>query len=221
MAGLRPPQGDIGIARVRVGAIVALLGFGFMSYAGLPQYGIQLTAGSELVTEWVPIEGEGIVDETRWSALPDARTTFEVTVPDEEGGEVQTRVYGLDGAAIEESTLTSETRAMFEEFREHIEHWVELDERFIAPTASLTIEPWIYATDADGNLLQDVVQIKRASVNLVWSATEVDENGEVTVLTNKQGEPEQSRLQQVDYLNRDSHHDRLEDNASAPRQASE
>ena len=203
------------------GAIIALLGFGFMSYAGLPQYGIQQTAGSELVTEWVPIEGEGIVDETRWSALPDVRTTFEVTVPDAEGGEVQTRVYGMDETPIDESTLTNETRAMFEEFREHIEHWVELDERFIAPTASLTIEPWVYASDEDGNVLQEVIQIKRATVNLVWSATEVDENGEVTVLTNQQGEPEQSRLQQVDYLNRDSHHDRLEDNASAPRQASE
>ncbi|HZG68279.1 MAG TPA: cytochrome bc complex cytochrome b subunit, partial [Herpetosiphonaceae bacterium] len=78
--------------------IGALLGMGFLSYAGLPQYGIQQTAGSEITTEWVPIEGEGIVDETHWSALPDIRTVFEVTV--REGAPTESRIYGLDEQQI-------------------------------------------------------------------------------------------------------------------------
>src|SRR3712207_7581265 len=43
-----------------IGATIALLGMGYLSVAGLPGYGIQQTAGSELTTEYVPVEGEGI-----------------------------------------------------------------------------------------------------------------------------------------------------------------
>jgi ubiquinol-cytochrome c reductase cytochrome b subunit len=205
------------------GAILALIGFGFLSYAGLPQYGIQLTAGSEIVTEWVPIEGEGIVDETHWSALPAVRTTYEVTVPEGEGGSVRSRIYGLGGVAIDEATLTPEARALFEEFRHTIEAWARRDERFIAPTGSLTIEPWVYMTDNDGNIVeadgQPVLMIKRATVNLEWNATEVDEAGNVTVIVNQEGEPERSRLQQTDYLHRDAHHDQLDVHAASPQPA--
>jgi quinol-cytochrome oxidoreductase complex cytochrome b subunit len=204
------------------GAVLALIGMGFLSYAGLPQYGIQLTAGSEITTEWVPIEGEGIVDETHWSALPDTRTVFEVTV--REGAPTESRIYGLDGQQIDEASLTPETRAMFEEFRHHVEEWTEKDERFIDPVAALTIEPWVYVTDEEGNLVEvdgrPAVKIKKATVNLAWTATEVTENGEIEPILNQQGQAEISRLQQSDYLDRDAHHDRLEDDASSPRQAS-
>ena len=206
------------------GAIIALLGFGFMTYAGLPQYGIQLTAGSEITTEWVPIEGEGIVDETDWSKLPETRTTFEVTLPEGEGAQPQTRIYGLDGANIDPNTLTPETRHLFEEFTVTIQEWAERDPRFRAPVGALTIEPWTYATDDDGNVEQidgrPVVEVKRASVNLEWNATEVQPDGTIQVLTNAAGEPEKSQMQQTDYLHRDSHENQLEDTASEPRQAS-
>jgi hypothetical protein len=41
----------------------------------------------------------------------------------------------------------------------------------------------------------------------------------VKVLLDKQGQPEKSRLQASDYLDRDSHESRLETDASAPRSA--
>lgn len=206
------------------GVVATLLGLGFLSYAGLPQYGIQQTAGSELVTEYVPIEGEGIVDEVRWSALPETRTTFEVVVRNP-NTEPETRIYGLDGAAIDPNSLSEETRHLFEEFEMDIVAWTKRDNRFIAPTAALTIEPWVYVTNEEtGEVVQvngaPAVKIKRATVNLAWTATEVDETGTPVPLTDQQGQVQLSRLQQTDYLDRASHDDQLEENASEPRQAS-
>lgn len=205
------------------GAVLGLVGMGFLSYAGLPGYGIQQTAGSEITTEWVPIEGEGIVDETNWAQLPNIRTVYEVTV--RKGAETTERVYGMNEQPIDEATLTPETRKMFEEFRHTIQLWNAKDARFIDPVAALTIEPWIYETDADGNVVQidghPAVMIKKATVNLTWTATEVNaQTNAITPLLDKQGQTQKSRLQQSDYLNRDSHHDRLNEDASAPRQAS-
>ena len=205
------------------GTLISLLGLGFISYAGMPQYGIQQTAGSEITQEWVPIEGEGIVDETDWSKLPDTRTTFEVSVPVGQGAEPQRRIYGLDGQAIDPNSLTPETLHMFEEFEASVVKWSRLDPRFIQPVGALTIEPWVYEFVEDGSLLQEnggpAVAVKRATVNLSWNATEFDEAGNIIELKNQQGDPEISRLQQTDYLHRDSHENRLEDVATEPREA--
>ena len=206
-------------------AVIVLLSFGFMTYAGMPTYGIQQTAGSEITTEWVPVEGEGVVDEVRWSALPEARTTYEVSIPSE-GAEPQEVVRGANGQALDPNSLTPETRAMFEEFKETIVRWAERDRRFLNPTGALTIEPWQFLTGADGNVVlldgQPAVSVKRATVNLIWTATEEDPNtGVVTPLVNENGQVELSRLQASDYLHRDSHEDQLEENASAPRETSQ
>lgn len=205
------------------GAVLGLVGMGFLSYAGLPGYGIQQTAGSEITTEWVPIEGEGIVDETNWAELPNVRTVYEVTV--RKGSPTTERIYGMNDQPIDEASLTPETRAMFEEFRHTIELWNGKDNRFIDPVAALTIEPWIYVTDADGNVVQadgqPAVMIKKATVNLTWTATEVNaQTNAITPLLDQKGQTQLSRLQQSDFLNRDSHHDRLAEDASAPGQAS-
>jgi len=194
------------------GACIGLIGMGFLSYAGLPGYGIQQTAGSEITTEWVPIEGEGIVDETAWAALPDVRTVYEVTI--RAGAPTTTRIYGMNGQSIDEATLTPETRAMYEEFRATIEKWNKKDARFIDPVAALTIEPWLYETDADGNIVQvdgkPATKLKKATVNLAWTATEVDpQTGAITPLLDKQGQVQLSKLQQSDFLDRDSHDDRI------------
>jgi quinol-cytochrome oxidoreductase complex cytochrome b subunit len=206
------------------GLVITLLGFSFLTWAGLPQYGIQQTAGSELVTEYVPIEGEGIVDHVDWSRLPETYTTFEVAVADPNGPPL-TRVIGLNGEAIDPNTLTPETRYLFDEFAQDVAEWTRKDSRFIAPVGQLTIEPWTYLFRDDeivnGENGQPAIAIKRATVDLIWNATEVTEEGEISVLTDDQGQPEKSRLRQVDYLHRDSHENRLEDEASAPRQANQ
>src|SRR3712207_6787543 len=82
-----------------IGATIALLGMGYLSVAGLPGYGIQQTAGSELTTEYVPVEGEGIVDHVAWDKLPDERTTCEVVVTDVNAAP-QTRIYGMGNKPI-------------------------------------------------------------------------------------------------------------------------
>ncbi|MDQ5852082.1 MAG: cytochrome bc complex cytochrome b subunit [Chloroflexota bacterium] len=205
------------------GALITVLGFGFMTYAGLPEFGIQQTAANEIPQEWVPVEGEGVVDHADWAALPDTRTVFEVTIPGA-GAEPQTRIYGMNEQPIDPNTLTPETRRLFEEFEETMVHWARIDPRFIAPVGSLTIEPWVYATDDQGNLIQvagqPAVKVKRATVNLTWTATEVDPaDGTIRELRNPQGAIEQSRLQASDYLDRNAHENRLEDTASGQREA--
>lgn len=205
------------------GAVIALIGMSFLTVAGLPTYGIQQTAGSELTTEYVPVEGEGVVDLVNWSRLPDERTTCEVSVADATS-RPQTRMYGMNNKPIDPQSLSAEMRKLCDRFAQDVAAWTRKDPRFISPVAALTIEPWTYVFDEQNNkpVVLDgkpAVKIKRATVNLNWSATEIDSAGNLKVLLNKQGQPEKSRLQLSDYLDRDSHDNRLESDASAPRSA--
>ncbi len=181
---------------------IAILGFGFLTYAGSPFYGIQQTAGSEITTDFVPIEGEGIIDMTAWDKLPDTRTVFEVSIASP-GAAPSTRISG-------QTNVAPETQQLYDRFTADVVHWSQTDRRFIAPlVGQLTIEPWLYETDDKGQIRQvngqPAVKIKRATVNLTWTASEVDKLGNPKPLTDKQGKLQQSRLQQSDYLDRDSH----------------
>lgn len=205
--------------------IIAMVFFGFVTYAGLPEYGIQQSGSQEILTEFVPIEGEGIVDHTSWSALPNTPVVYEVVAQNGtvDGG----TITDLNGNVIDANTLSEETRHLFEEFRGAVQHWVEVDPRFLNPTAKLSIEPWTFVTDTEGQVVnaadgQPAVAIKRATVVLDFNSTEVDATtGEVRALSNQDGTPQISTSQQSDFLHRDSHEDRLEENASAPREASQ
>lgn len=205
--------------------IIAMVFFGFVTYAGLPEYGIQQSGSQEILTEFVPIEGEGIVDEVPWSALPNTPVVYEVKA---QNGTVDSGVItDLNGNPIDPNTLTEETRHLFEEFRGAVSHWVQVDPRFLNPSAKLSIEPWTYVTNTDGQVVnaadgQPAVAIKKASVVLNFQSTEVQEgNPNPVPLTNEDGTPQISTSQQADFLHRDSHEDQLEENASAPREASQ
>ncbi len=207
--------------------VMALLYFGYVSYAGLPEYGIQQTGSQEILTEFVPIEGEGIVDHVPWSELPSTAVVYQVQST--EGTHPLETLTDVNGNPVPMESMTAETQHLFVEFREAVEHWVEIDERFRNPTATLAIEPWTYLQREEGGETQVVtgqdgqpeLAIKRATVTLVFEATEVDENGNVVSRQTATGEQEYSRTQQSDFLHRDSHHDRLEENASSPREASQ
>lgn len=205
--------------------IIAMVFFGFVTYAGLPEYGIQQSGSQEILTEFVPIEGEGIVDHVPWSALPNTAVVYEVKA--QNGTTDSGTIYDLNGNTVDANTLTEETRHLFDEFREAVQHWVEVDRRFLNPTAKLSIEPWTYVTNEDGQVVnasdgQPAVAIKRATVVLDFQSTEVQEgNPNPVPLTNEDGTPQISSSQQSDFLHRDSHEDRLEENASAPREASQ
>jgi quinol-cytochrome oxidoreductase complex cytochrome b subunit len=112
------------------GLVVALIALGFLTYAGLAEYGIQETATSELVFEWVPGEGEGKVDHVPFDALPRSIVTYDTAA----GG----------FTAGSEADLTPQVKELFEEFRQDVERWRELDEPFreAGGSASLTIAPW-------------------------------------------------------------------------------
>lgn len=205
--------------------VLALIFFGYVSYAGWPTYAIQQTGSQELLTDFVPIEGEGIVDHTPWSALPNTPVVFQVKAT--EGGDPTTTVTDSNGNPVPLESLSAETRHLFDEFREEVQHWVEIDNRFRNPTATLAIEPWTYLQREEGGEMKDVlgpngqpeIAIKKATVTLVFESTEVDEQGNVKTRMTANGQPEYSRSQQADFLHRDSHHDNLEENASAPRDA--
>lgn len=205
--------------------IIAMVFFGFVTYAGLPEYGIQQSGSQEILTEFVPIEGEGIVDHVPWSALPNTPVVYEVKA---QNGTVDDGVItDLNGNVIDPNTLTGETRHLFEEFREAVQHWVSVDRRFLNPTAKLSIEPWTYVTNSDGQVVnaadgQPAVAIKKATVVLDFQSTEVEEgNPDPIPLTNEDGTPQISTSEQADFLHRDSHENQLEENASAPREASQ
>jgi quinol-cytochrome oxidoreductase complex cytochrome b subunit len=209
------------------GGVLFLVYFGFVSYAGLPEYGIQQTGSQEILTEFVPIEGEGIVDETSWSALPNTPVVFEVKATI--GGDPTTRLIDNQGNPVPMESISEEARELFHEFEVAVLHWVEIDNRFRNPTATLAIEPWTYLQREEAGETQVVtgengqpeIAIKRATVTLVFESTDVDENtGAITPRKNARGEQEYSTSQQTDFLHRDSHHDQLEDKASSPRQAS-
>jgi hypothetical protein len=112
------------------GLVVAMIGLGFLTYAGLAEYGIQETATSELVFEWVPGEGEGKVDHVPFDTLPKSIVTYDTAT----GG----------FTAGNEADLTPEVKELFEEFKQDVERWRELDQPFAAAngSASLTIAPW-------------------------------------------------------------------------------
>lgn len=205
--------------------IIAMVFFGFVTYAGLPEYAIQQSGSQEILTEFVPIEGEGIVDHVPWSALPNTAVVYEVKA--QNGTTDSGTIYDLNGNTVDANTLTEETRHLFDEFRAAVQHWVEVDRRFLNPTAKLSIEPWTYVTNEDGQVVnasdgQPAIAIKRATVVLDFQSTEVQEgNPNPVALTNEDGTPQISSSQQSDFLHRDSHEDRLEENASAPREASQ
>jgi ubiquinol-cytochrome c reductase cytochrome b subunit len=104
---------------------------GFLTYAGLPAYGIQETATSELQFEWVPGEGEGKVDHVPFEALPKQMVTYDSATKSFIAG---------DG-----SQLTPEAQKLFAEFQADVDHWRELDRPFAEQggQAKLTITPWV------------------------------------------------------------------------------
>jgi quinol-cytochrome oxidoreductase complex cytochrome b subunit len=112
------------------GLAVALLLLGFLTYAGLPAYGIQETATSELVFEWVPGEGEGKVDHVPFAALPASTCTYD------------SFIRGF--TSCDQAALTDEARHLFEEFQADIDRWKEIDAPFREQggDATLTIAPW-------------------------------------------------------------------------------
>jgi hypothetical protein len=112
------------------GLVVAMVLLGFLTYAGLPAYGIQETATSELVFEWVPGEGEGKVDEVPFDALPASACT------------VDSFTGGF--TTCDEPSLSPESKAMFEEFLADVARWKQLDKPFAnqGGDATLTVEPW-------------------------------------------------------------------------------
>ncbi|MDQ5851168.1 MAG: cytochrome bc complex cytochrome b subunit, partial [Chloroflexota bacterium] len=197
------------------GGALGLIFFGFLTYAGLPSYGIQMVGNQEILTEFVPIEGEGYVDHVPFDALPDFPVVYEVTVATEgessEGG-VTTRITDLQGNEIDEAELAPRTLELFEEFRHQVEYWAEQDPRFLQPVATLSIQPWVLLFDEEGQLVTDpatgeqAVAIKRAAVQLQFVSTEVDEEtGEVSIIRGEDGTEEFSRAEQVDFIHRDSH----------------
>jgi ubiquinol-cytochrome c reductase cytochrome b subunit len=114
-----------------VGLVVSLVMLGFLTYAGLPAYGIQETATSELQFEWVPGEGEGKVDHVPFEVLPKQAVTYDSAT--------KSFIAGDPGQ------LTSEAQHLFEEFQADVDHWRELDIPFRdqGGNAKLTIAPWV------------------------------------------------------------------------------
>jgi ubiquinol-cytochrome c reductase cytochrome b subunit len=112
------------------GLVVAMLLMGFLTYAGLPAYGIQETATSELVFEWVPGEGEGKVDEVPFEALPTSSCTWDS--------------FTKGFTTCDAPSLTPEAKELFEEFQADVDRWKVLDQPFAAQggDATLTIAPW-------------------------------------------------------------------------------
>jgi hypothetical protein len=112
------------------GLVVALLLLGFLTYAGLPSYGIQETATSELVFEWVPGEGEGKVDHVRFEALPRSACTWDTFVG--------------TFTSCDQAALSPEAHELFEEFQADVTRWKQLDRPFAEQggDATLTVAPW-------------------------------------------------------------------------------
>lgn len=192
-------------------AALAMIGMVFLTYAGDPIYGIQQTAASEIAQEWVPIEGEGVIDHMDWTKLPDVRVVYNTATKETEVG-----------PALAE--LTPETQALFAEFQHTVERWALEDPRFrYNPVGRLSIDPFVYVTDEEGNVQYDngkpVVKIKRATVNLEWTTTEVTPDGNVQIFQDpaKNGQTTTSRFEQTRYYDRDAHGARLADNSSSAR----
>jgi ubiquinol-cytochrome c reductase cytochrome b subunit len=213
----RNPSRQLRHRKVAIGSgILVLLYLGFVSYAGWPTYGIQQVGSQEILTDFVPIEGEGVVDHAPWSALPDTPVIYEVRV---QNGATSETITDQDGNAINPETLHPDALHLFEEFRHEVERWVRIDSRFVDPIATLAIEPWTYVIDEQTNQPvvsaetgQPMVAIKKATVTLEFISTEVNEaTGEVTIIRDEAGNPVYSRTQQADFLHRDALHREVHD----------
>lgn len=188
--------------KVAIGVgIIALVGMLFLSYAGLPQYGIQQTAASEISQSWVPVEGEGHIDHVDWTKLPQERVVFDTDVGDTTTGPKLAQ-------------LSPEVQELFREFQHEVEEtWAAKDTRFLQPRGLLSLDPFVYATDPNDptKLLVDanasnVVRTIRATVNLEWTTTVVDEvTGEPKIYVNPENQTTLSQFQQSRYLDRESH----------------
>ncbi len=208
----RNPSRQLRHRKVAIGSgILVLLYLGYVSYAGWPTYAIQQVGSQEILTDFVPIEGEGIVDHTPWYALPETPVVYQVRVENGASSETYT---DLEGNPVDPATLHPEAIHLFEEFRHEVERWVRRDNRFVDPIATLSIEPWTYVIDPETNRPvvnpetgQPMVAIKKATVTLEFLSTEVVEGtGEIRVITDEQGNPVYSRTQQADFLHRDALH---------------
>lgn len=210
--------------------VMGLLFFGFLTVAGLPTYGIQETGSQEILTEFVPIEGEGLVDETPWNALPNTPVVYTVTT--DANGQTGETITDYAGAPIDPKTLTPETLKLFEEFRGSVARWVRIDKRFRQPVATLELKPWTYltSTDSAGKPVQvkdqngqPAIAMKKATVTLKYQSTQpdrTDPTGFKTVINAQTGQPQISTSQQSDFLHRNTGNNQLKQDASAPRQTS-
>jgi len=129
------------------GMVVSVVLMGFLTYAGLPFYGIQETATSELVFEWVPVEGEGKVDEVPFDKLPTASCTVDS--------------FTGTFTSCDEASLSPEAKAMFDEFLADVAHWKELDPAFAEQggDATLTVTPWQLNQAGEVMLQKAILQI--------------------------------------------------------------
>lgn len=152
------------------GLAVALLLLGFLTYAGLPAYGIQETATSELVFEWVPGEGEGKVDHVKFEELPRSACTWDTAIG--------------NFTSCDVPSLTDEARDLFEEFQADVTRWKEIDEPFrdAGGNAMLTIAPW---------QLDDQGQVSLQKVSLVITVNGKEEPPAVRFISREKDKPAQ------------------------------
>ncbi|HJZ49231.1 MAG TPA: hypothetical protein VKE41_18765, partial [Roseiflexaceae bacterium] len=129
------------------GLVVGVALISFLTYAGLPYYGIQETATSELVFEWVPGEGEGRVDEVPFDQLPGSSCTVDS--------------FTGTFTSCDQPSLTPEAKAMFDEFLADVNRWKELDRPFAdqGGDATLTVAPWQLNQQGEVTLQKVTLQI--------------------------------------------------------------
>jgi quinol-cytochrome oxidoreductase complex cytochrome b subunit len=118
----------------------------FLTLAGLSNYGIQETAASELVFDWVPVEGEGKIDEVRFELLPTSMFTYDSAS--------QSFTHG------DESQLNPETKQLFEDFQADVNFWRDHDQNFRdSGSAKLTIMPWQLDEQSQTRLEKVILQL--------------------------------------------------------------
>jgi quinol-cytochrome oxidoreductase complex cytochrome b subunit len=204
---------------------IAMIFFGFVTYAGLPAYGIQETGSQEILTEFVPIEGEGVLDETDWSGLPTTPVVLTIT-GDSNSKNTSRTITDPAGATIDPNSLSETTRELYDEFDAAIRHWMSIDPRFRNPVATLSLQPWQYMMDDNGQVINDSagqpqVAVKKALITLKFESTQPDPNNPalfVPVTNPQTGQPEYSTSQQADFLHRDAQGRILTENASSERE---
>lgn len=122
--------------------VVFMIFMAFQTYAGLPTYGITMTGSSELQFEWVPGEGEGKADHVPFDLLPNEQIIYDST---EDNGDF---VSGFTEGDAED--LSNAAYELFWEFRQDVEHWQHVDPSFANGEGRLTIEPWQFHVDENG-----------------------------------------------------------------------